>query len=99
MSVLAIIAGKFYSKKLERTLNADQLKFNGRSAKIDMKLIEEAIVAFVRSLLGNFHETRKLQLVQSHKTHCQKASWHTGYNQSVLSTCGQRSTRSIGISL
>jgi len=61
VSVFAIIPGKFYPKKLEWTPNADRLKFNDRSVQIDMNLIEEAIVAFVRSWLGNFRETRKLQ--------------------------------------
>ena len=30
---------------------------------------------------------RKLQKIQTYKTHWQKSSWHTGYNPSV-STCG-----------
>jgi len=87
VSVLATMWCIFYPKKLEWTLNADPLKFNGRSALMYMNLIEGAIVAFVRSLLGNFHETRKLQAIQTHKIQLQKASWHTGYNPSV-STCG-----------
>jgi len=87
VSVLATMWGNFYPKKLEQTSNADRLKFNNRSAQINMNLIEEAIVAFVRSLLGNFRKTRKLQTVQTHKTQLQKVSWHTRYNPSV-STCG-----------
>jgi len=49
VSVLAIMTGNFYPKKLEWTSNADRLKFNGRLAQIDMNLIGPAIVAFVRS--------------------------------------------------
>ena len=60
MSVLATMPGKFYSKKLERTSNADRLKFNDRLVPIDIDLIGPAIVAFVRSLVGNFRETQKL---------------------------------------
>ena len=87
MSVLATMSGHFYLKKLERTLNADRLKFNDRLVPIYMDLIGPSIVAFVRSLLGNFRETQNLQTVQTHKTQLQKSSWHTGYNPSV-STCG-----------
>ena len=68
VSVLATIPGKFYSRKLEWTSSADQLKFNSRLIQINMKLIGPAIVAFVHSELGNFRESRKLQTVQTHKT-------------------------------
>jgi len=78
VGVLATMPGKFYSRKLERTLNADQLKFNGRLVQIIMNLIGGAIVAFVRSLLGNFCESRKVQTVQTHKTSHQKNRWHAG---------------------
>jgi len=87
VSVLATMPSQFYSRKLEWTSNADRLKLNDRSVQINMNLIEEAIVAFVRSWLGNFCETRKLQTIQTHKTHRKKTRWHTGYNPSV-STCG-----------
>jgi len=87
VSVLATMSGNFYLRKVEKTLNADQLKFNDRLVPIYMDLIGPSIVAFVRSLLGNFSETRKLQTVQKHKKRLQKVSWHTGYNPSV-STCG-----------
>ena len=56
------------------------------SVQINMNLIGGAIVAFVRSQLGNFCESRKLQMIQTHKTQCQKSSWHTGQNRFV-STC------------
>ena len=49
VNVLATMPGKIYLRKLEWTSNADQLKFNGWSALIDMHLIGAAIVAFVRS--------------------------------------------------
>ena len=49
VSVLATMPSQFYSRKLEWTSNADRLKFNDRSVQINMNLIEEAIVAFVRS--------------------------------------------------
>jgi len=49
VSVLATMPGKFYSRKLERTLNVDRLKFNDRLIQINMKLIGPSIVAFVRS--------------------------------------------------
>ena len=74
VSVLATMLGKFYSKKIERTSNADRMKFNGRLVQINMNLIGPSIVAFVRSLVGNFRETRKLQYVQNHKTNFQKAN-------------------------
>ena len=61
VSVLATMPSQIHPKKLERTSNADRLKFNDQSVQIDMNLIEEAILAFVRSWLGNFCETRKLQ--------------------------------------
>ena len=98
VSVLATMPGKFYSKKLERTSNADRLKFKGSSVQINMNLIGPSIVAFVRRLLVNFRETRKLQTLQTHKTQLQKVSWHTGYNPSV-SRADQHSIPSIGISL
>ena len=68
VSVLATMPSQIYSRKLEWTSNADRLKFEGPLVQIDMNSIEEAIVAFVRSLVGNFRETRKLQTVQTHKT-------------------------------
>ena len=61
VSVLATMPSQIYLRKLEWTSNADRLKFNDRSVQIDMNLIEEAIVAFVRSWPGNFRKTRKLQ--------------------------------------
>ena len=87
VSVLATTTSQIYPEKLEWTSNADQLKFNDRLAKNDTNLIGWAIVAFVRSWLGNFRETQKLQRIQTHKTRCKKSRWHTGYNPSV-STCG-----------
>jgi len=87
VSVLATMSGHFYLRKLERILNADRLKFNNQLVPIYMDLIGPSIVASVRSLLGNFRETQKLQRIQKHKTQLQKVSWHTGYNPSV-STCG-----------
>ena len=60
VSVLATMPSQIYLRKLEWTSNADRLKFNDRSVQIDMNSIEEAIVAFVRSWLGNCRETRKL---------------------------------------
>ena len=68
VSVLATMPSQIYSRKLEWTSNADRLKFNDRSVQINMNLIEEAIIGFVRSWLGNFRETRKLQTVETHKT-------------------------------
>ena len=68
-------------------MNADRLKFNSQLVQINMNLIGPSIVAFVRRLVGNFRETRKLQIVETHTTQLQKVSWHTGYNPSV-STCG-----------
>ena len=68
VSVLASMSAHFYLKKLERTLNADRLKFNDRLVPIYMDLIGPSIVAFVLSLLGNFCKTRKLQTVQTHNT-------------------------------
>ena len=85
VSVLAIMASQMYPKKLEWTLNADHLKFNGRLAQIHFNLIGRDIVAFVRIKLANFCKLRKLQGVQTHKIECQKASWHTGYNPSISS--------------
>jgi len=67
VSVLATMPGNFHSKKLEWTLNADRLKFNGWLVQINMNLIIRAIVAFVRSYLRNFRESQKLQTVQTHK--------------------------------
>ena len=87
VSVLATMSGNFYLRNFEQTSNADRLKFNGPLVPIYMDLIGPSIVAFVRSLLGNFRKTQKLQTVQTHKTQLQKVSWHTGYNPSV-STCG-----------
>ena len=87
VSVLATMPSQIHHEKLERTSNADRLKFNDRLVPIDIDLIGPAIVAFVRSLVGNFRETRKLQTVETHKTPCKTARWHTGYNPSV-STCG-----------
>ena len=87
VSVLVTMWCNFYLKELEWTSNVDWLKFNSRSAQMYMNLIEGAVVAFVRSLLDNFRETRQLQTVQTHKIQLQKASWHMGYNPSV-STCG-----------
>ena len=81
MSVLATMPSQIYSRKLERTSNADRLKFNDRSVQIDMNLIEEAIVAFVRSLVGNFRETRKLQSLETHKTLYKTARWHTRFSR------------------
>ena len=49
VSVLATMPGKFYSRKLQRSSNADRLKFNGRLVQINMNLIGPSIVAFVRS--------------------------------------------------
>jgi len=49
VSVLATMPGNFYPRKLEWTLNANQLKFNGRLAQIHLNLIGRVIVAFVRS--------------------------------------------------
>jgi len=49
VSVLATMAGEFYPNKLEWTLDAHQLKFNGRSAQMYLGLVGHAIVAFVRS--------------------------------------------------
>ena len=68
VGVLATMPGKFYSRKLERTLNADRLKLNSRLVQINVNFIGPAIIAFVRSLLGIFRESRKLQTVQTHKT-------------------------------
>ena len=48
VSVLATMPCKFYSRKLERTLNANRLKFKGPSVQINMNLIGPSIVAFVR---------------------------------------------------
>ena len=48
VSVLATMPGKVYSRKLDRTSNADPLKFNGQSVQIHMNLIGGVIVAFVR---------------------------------------------------
>ena len=87
VSVLAIMSSKIYPGKLEWTLNADRLKFNGRFAKPNISFIGPAIVAFVRRKLDNFRKTRKLQLIQTHKTSSQKSSWHTGDKPSVF-TCG-----------
>jgi len=84
---LATMPSQIHHEKLERTSNADRLKFNDRLVPIDIDLIGPAIVAFVRSLVGNFRGTRKLQSVETHKTLCKTARWHTGYNPSV-STCG-----------
>ena len=84
---MATMPSQIYSRKLEWTSNADRLKFNDRSEVSDMGLIGAAIVAFVRSWLGNFRETRKLQTVETHKTQLKPIRWHTGYNPSV-STCG-----------
>ena len=39
VSVLAAMPGKFYARKLKRTLNADRLKFNGRLVHSNMNLI------------------------------------------------------------
>ena len=86
VSVLATMPSQIHHKKLERTSNADRLKFNNWLVPIDIDLIGPAMVAFVRSLVGNFCETRKLQKIQTHKTYHKKSSWHTGYNPSV-STC------------
>ena len=60
VGVLATMLDKFYLRKLERTLNADRLKFNGRLVQINMNLISGAIVAFVCSSLGKFCKSRKL---------------------------------------
>ena len=49
VSVLATMPGKFYLRKLERSLNDNRLKFNSRLVQINMNLIDQAIVAFVRS--------------------------------------------------
>ena len=49
VSVLATMPGNFYSRKLERILNAGQLKFNGRLVQIYMNLIGPSIVPFVRN--------------------------------------------------
>ena len=49
VSVLATMPGNFYSRKLERTLNTDRLKFNGRFVQSNINWIGPAIVAFVRS--------------------------------------------------
>ena len=87
VSVLATMPSQIYLRKLEWTSNADRLKLNDWSVQIDINLIEEAFVAFVRSWLGTICETRKLQQIQTHKTHRKKHRWHTGYNPSV-STCG-----------
>ena len=87
VSVLATMPSQIHREKLERTSNADRLKFNDRLVPIDIDLIGPAIVAFVRSLVGNFRETRKLQTVETHKTQLKPIRWHTGYNPSV-STCG-----------
>jgi len=89
VSVLAILSSQIYPEKLELTSNADRLKFNGRLAQIYFNLIGQAIVAFVCRKLSNFCESRKSQIVQTHKTQCQKASWHTGYSYSPsVSSCG-----------
>ena len=63
VSVLAIMPSQIYSEKLEWTLNADCLKFNGRLAQIHFNLIGPAIVAFLRKKLANFCETQKSQHV------------------------------------
>ena len=49
VSVLATISGSFYSRKFERILSADRLKFNGQFVQIYMNLIGPSIVAFVRT--------------------------------------------------
>ena len=49
VSVLATMPGNVYFRKLERTLNADQLKFNGQMVRIYVNLIGSSIIAFVRS--------------------------------------------------
>jgi len=49
VSVLATMQGNFHLKKLELTLNADQLKFKGRLDQTNMNLIGRAIIAFVHS--------------------------------------------------
>jgi len=49
VDVFATMRGNFYSRKLERTSNADRLKVNGRLVQINLNLIGSAIVAFVRS--------------------------------------------------
>ena len=87
VSALATMPGNFHSRKLERTLNANRLKFNSRLVPIYMNSIGPFMVAFVRSQLGNFRETQKLQRIQTNKTQLQKVSWHTGYKTS-MSTCG-----------
>ena len=63
VGVLAIMSSKIYPGKLEWTLNADCLKFNGQFAKPNKSFIGPAIVAFVRRKLGNFRETQKLQQI------------------------------------
>ena len=97
VSVLAIMPGNFYLRKLERTSNADRLKLNNRSAKNNMNLIEEAIVAFVRSLLGNFCHTQKLQSVQ-HTRHSFRKLVGIRVTTHPCQRAVERSTPNIGIS-
>ena len=73
VSVLAIMPSQIYPEKLEWTSNADRLKFNGRLAQIHFNLIGQDIVAFLRIKLGHFCETRKLQLIQTHKIEVNQA--------------------------
>ena len=78
VSVLAIMSSKKIPGKLEWTWNAEHLKFNYWFGQRNISFVGPAIVAFVRRKLGNFRESQKLQLVQTHKTKLQKASWHMG---------------------
>ena len=48
VSVLATMPSQIYPKKLERTSNADRLKFEGRSVGPNISFIGGAIVAFLR---------------------------------------------------
>ena len=48
MSVLAIMPSQIHPEKLEWTLNADCLKFEGRLVHSNISFIGGAIVAFVR---------------------------------------------------
>ena len=87
-SIFAIMPGNVHPEKLKWTSNADQLMFNKRLVQINMNLIGGAIVAFVRSWLGNFCKSQPLQTVQTHTIQCQKSSWHREIS-SCASSCGR----------
>ena len=97
LSVLATMPGEFYSRKLERTSNADRLKFNGRLVQIYINLIGPSIVAFVSSLLGNVCETRKLHKTFKHTRHNVRKLVGIRVTTHPFHRAVQRSTPIIGI--